>query len=385
MKRIGLLSASSIDNAGDVLVGYAARQALRAALPGCEVQAFAPVLPHAFWGHEFSRARGLDGDITPVPPSGPLDWADGLDALVVGGGGLILSEAGFAPFLLGDPARWDGRVPAAWNGLCSQNTPSHLAGLAPHYAAVRACCERLRYVSVRNATTERFLRRCGYAGPIHVVPDPALLLDVPADPRELHLAALAACGIDPARRRPLIGVSVGGAVTDPHAAGFFAELLPAIDAAARELGADVVLFPFGQVYGDAAYQLRAAAAIPSARVLRTPLDALGLWRLIGHLDVYVCTRLHAMLAAFAQDVPFLVLDEYLSDEIASSKIREFVVDGGLEPLYLCPSLSRHPAAKLRALLHGRADVSFASGVALLRERLQAHYRDMIAALGLTDS
>lgn len=379
---IGFLGASSIDNTGDVLVGYATRQALRALVPAAAQKAFAPRLPHAFWQHRWDRERGLDLELTPVPPDGPLDWARDLSALIIGGGGLILPEAGFAPFLLGDAGAWDGRVPAAWNALCSQNQPYYQAELAGFYDAVRRCCERLRYVSVRNATTARFVRRCGYDGALHVVPDPAILLDVAPDPDARVEAALAECGVDP--RRPLIGVSVGSAIEDPRAAAFFADLLSALGDEARTLGAELVLLPFGRVYGDERFALLAAAALPTARVLRAPLGPLDTWRLVGRLDAYVCTRLHAMLAAFVQDVPFLILDEYLSDEVASSKIREFVAEVGLEPLYLCPLLGRRPSGKLCALLRGGAyrTISFAPARAELQARLVAHYREMATALGL---
>jgi hypothetical protein len=112
--------------------------------------------------------------------------------------------------------------------------------------------------------------------------------------------------------------------------------------------------------------------------------ALDRWRTIGALDLYVCTRYHAMLAAFAQDVPFLVMDEYLTDATASSKIREFVADTELEGLYLAPCLSMQPAAKLDNALSIVGDDAFTFGarLAAMRERLREHYDAMIEALGL---
>ena len=60
-------------------------------------------------------------------------------------------------------------------------------------------------------------------------------------------------------------------------------------------------------------QASAAVHLPGAVVIRRRLRALELWRLIGKMSFVIATRYHAMLAAFAQDVPFVVIDEYLSD------------------------------------------------------------------------
>jgi hypothetical protein len=361
--RIGFFGAFSIDNAGDVLVGLATRQAVRARVPGCDVVTFAPDLPAAGWRHDFSAARGVDGPIVPVPFGTPLD-ASGLDALVVGGGGILGLEAELRPFLLeGVAAR------SAWNAVGSQNTPWYLERAAPYYAAVRAACERLAYVSVRNRTSERFLRRCGYEGPLAVVPDPTMALEVsPVDEPTTD-------------DRPVIGVSLGNAFLDPRAAGFHRELIAWLTA---KRDARVVVLPFGNVYGDQALAMRVAAAIPGADVI-TDLAPLPLWRLIGRMRMYVCARYHAMFAALAQDVPFVVCDEYLSDAVASSKIREVVADEGLEPWYVAPLLTRSPTAKLdRAWDEAcRGGPHFAHQRATMRLRLEAHYAVMLAALGIT--
>ena len=387
MKRIGFLGAYSIDNAGDILVGYATRQAVNALLPGCAQEVYAPDFPEAFWRHGWDRARGIDAEITPVPPSGEVAWALRLDALIIGGGGIVSTEPSFRPFLLGEPGQFPSDVRAAWNGVCSQNQPTYLAGCERDYQVVRACCERLNYVSVRNRSTLRFLRGCGFAGEVNVIPDPALLLDAEHHPEHGSDQAaidtlLRDSGVDPTRL--LIGVSVGEALRDGRAAAFYDELFAALGRlrAESEVPCEVLFFPFGAVYGEAELQAEAARRVPGARVLARPLDPLGLWRLIGRLGVHVCTRYHAMLSAFAQNVPFLVLDQYLSDAVATSKIREFIADGGLEAFYLCPFLSLRPAWKLDGLFYGRAQVSFRPGIADCQRRLREHYRQMLTKLGL---
>src|SRR5207253_561845 len=108
--------------------------------------------------------------------------------------------------------------PSAWNGVCSQSTPWFDPTLAPFYAEVRAACTRLRYVSVRNATTARLVRHAGWDGALAIVPDASLAFDAPPDPavdRELARAG----------ERPLVGFSPGNALLDARAARFHSDLL----------------------------------------------------------------------------------------------------------------------------------------------------------------
>src|SRR5262249_17902580 len=210
----------------------------------------------------------------------------------------------------------------------------------------RLCCTRLRYVSVRNRTTLTFLRRCGFEGEVRVVPDPTLLLDVP---REVDAAVdeiLAASGAD--RSRLLVGVSPGNSLEDPRAADFYKDLLETRARMGKQ--AQVVLFPWSYMRGDPRLCEAAAKELPGAVVIRRRMSALELWRLIGRMGVYVAARYHSMLAAFAQNVPFIVVDEYLSDLTASSKTREFIVEHGLEPSYLCPFLGAKPSWKVAGLI-----------------------------------
>ncbi len=364
MVKIGVLGAWSIDNTGDAIIGYATRRALRSRLPGAEVIAFAPDLPGSHWRHDLTSARGVDGELVRVPVD-DLSWARELDALVIGGGGIINFAPAFRGFLLGDE-RWTG-PPAAWNGVCSQNTPAYAASTADR-ERVRRCCEQLTYVSVRNATTHKFVRRCGFTGAVHTVPDVAFAdLDGEASANEAG--------------RFTIGVSVGNAFEDPRTAGFHERLFVALAALARTHDADLRLFPFGSIYGDERLHHAAAARLPGARVERfsTPLDA---WRAIGDVQLYAGARLHAVIAACAQQVPFVAIDEYFSDHTASSKLRELVVDLDLEAHYVCPFVTRDPAPKLALAATLVGTRPFEVLVARLRRELDEHVTAMIRALGL---
>jgi polysaccharide pyruvyl transferase WcaK-like protein len=382
VKRVGFLGAYSIDNAGDQLLGYAARQAIRARAPRAEQVLLAPAFRGDMWRHAWDAARGIDLEVRKIPPGDSVTWAKGLDAVIIGGGELIRLEPDFRPFILGEASDWEAlspAVPAAWNAIGAENAPAYLADQRPTYRAVKRCCDALAYVSVRNETTLRFVRRCGFVGAAPLVPDPTMLMTLPPAPGRGD-AILADAGVDV--RKDVIGISVGTSLRDPRAGSFYKELFAEL--LARRGPAELVLFAFGNVYGDVELQKLALAALPGAKMITAPLSATDRWRLIGALDLHVCTRYHAMLAAFAQDVPFVVLDEYLADLGVSSKIRDFVAATELEGFYMCPFVSKAPRQKLAnaMTLAGAPGFSFEARIKAMQRDLGAHYDAMAKALAL---
>jgi polysaccharide pyruvyl transferase WcaK-like protein len=380
MKKIGFLGAYSIDNTGDQVLGYAVRQAFRERVPGADQVVLSPELRGDFWRHAWTVERGIDAEIRKIPAGDSTRWAKGLDAVVIGGGGLVRLEPDFRPFLLGEASDWDPRVPAAWNAVGAEGAPAYLADQRPAYRAVKRCCEALAYVSVRNETSARFVRRCGFTGSLLIVPDPTMLLSLPPADKDRGDVILRDAGVDTGKF--VIGLSVGASIRGGRAEYFYKELFSAL--ASRAEPKEIVLFPFGHIYGDAELQRIALRALPGAKLIEAPLSALDRWRLIGALDLHVCTRYHAMLAAFAQDVPFLVLDEYLSDSSGTSKIREFVVATELDAFYLCPYLSVRPRQKLAnaTTLFQEPDFSFKARLQAFQQELGTHYDAMTLALGL---
>lgn len=381
-RMLGFLGAYSIDNAGDALVGYATRRAILELVPNIEHQVLAPDLPHPFWGHRWDSERGLGESIRAVPASADCSWAGELDALIIGGGGVLNLDPSFAPFSLGDPEHWPERCAVAWNAVGSQNQPWYLAAHRADYGRVRRCCERLAYTSVRNRTTLRFVRECGYEGDVHVVPDPAIgLAELPESAEREVDALLARLELEPrrGRGRPLVGLSLGAAISSPAAAAFFARL----EAELRGLRPDydLLFFPFSRMQDDAAAQSELAVRL-GARTVVDALSPLVLWGLVGRLDAYVGSRFHGVLAAYTQNVPFVAVDEYLRDAVATSKIRELLVDHELEVHYVCPFLPEASAWKVGAIVRDRERVSYADKVAEDRRKLAAHYHVMLERLGL---
>jgi len=365
MPRVGFLGAYSIDNTGDAIVGLATRQQVRARAGGsCEEVVLAIDLPHGLWRHDWKGVHRV------APDDRAGNFAAGLDALVVGGGGILMPLPGFGPFLA------DVRVPTAWNGVCSQSTPAFDPSLAEFYADVKKTCERLRYVSVRNATTARLVRRAGYTGPLEIVPDASLVFEAPPDPAvDAELAR--------ATGKPLVGVSLGNSLRDDRCMRYYRELLGELERLAAAGEIELVVFPFGRIYGDVELAKLAASVMPHARVVGAALEAAQTWQLVGKLDLCVCARLHAALAAYAQKVPFLVLDEYLSDTTGTSKIRDFVVERDLQASYASPYVGASPAARLRLALAQRTPA--AAQLAADRAALAMHFDRLVAALGLSST
>jgi len=356
--RVGFLGAFSIDNAGDHLIARATRQAIRARTT-CDEIVLAPDLPQPGWRHDWSAARGGGVEIRRVPPNRASTVTSDLDALIIGGGGILLPHAGFHPYVA-----W-GSVPAAWNAICSQNTSHTDPTLSVWYGRVRSACERLRYTSVRNATTEQLLRSCGVTTPIALVPDVAVgyVPDHDAE-TDIQLDALLARG-----DRPVIGLSAGTA--------FPADWLATLDRLAAAKTFDLVVFGFGRVYGDDETARNVLGRLPHARAIDASLSADALWRLIGKLDAYLCTRFHAVIAAYVQGVPFLVCDEYTSTA-GTSKIREFLVERGLEAARVVPGDVEPFEPRIQALLaqHRTEPTTLVAD----RAALAKHYDAMLAAL-----
>ncbi len=366
MPTVGLLGAFSIGNAGDALLGLAGRQALERLLPDARVELFAPRFAGPSWAHDFEGTR-LGFPIHPVEPGAPLDWASDLDALIVGGGGILNFAPAFRAFLLGGADPWTG-PPAAWNAVCSQGAAWYAVSDSDR-ALVARCAAALRHVSVRGAHTLKLLRGCGYDGPAAIVPDPAFgFRDDGAGGRADELL-----GLEPGRF--LIAVTVGNGLADRRAAGYYAALAATITTLARERDARVVLLPHGTVYGDVALSQAFAARVPGARVAE--LGPLALWRVIGRAGLYAGARLHGVIAALAQRTPLLVIDEYFSDHTATSKLRELVWDHDLEAAYTSPFITRDPAPKIALALARPSRFDPAAVAAAVDE----NWRVMLRTLG----
>jgi polysaccharide pyruvyl transferase WcaK-like protein len=259
--RIALWNASGLRNLGDRLIDEVTRRHLQRRLPKSKCITFTP------WPSDYCANRlriDLDGH-----------WsAEGrFDAIVIGGGALITGPPFADPsaqfFLLGPyPTRFKDRTPIIWSAMCADRYDG--ARQRPAWRSfIRVAADRVDLCTVRNRRTRRMLEACGVRKSIALVPDVAVLTDVPARPARrsrrlrvgvavgapffplesiMQFARDAAVNLDVVNRRVvrLANAAIERAAFDEDA--YVQALVPLI----RRLAADysVVLFGFGAVYGD---------------------------------------------------------------------------------------------------------------------------------------
>ena len=155
--------------------------------------------------------------------------------------------------------------------------------------------------TVRDERSRRQLAELGWeAGRVAVTADPAFV--APAAAPERGQAILAAEGIP--QDRPLLGVSLRPTA---HQARLFREVAAALASLVDELGVRVVLLPFQpELDGGLAAQAQAAIRRPAwTHVLQGEYPIPELLALIGQLEFLVGIRLHSLIFAACQGVPFV--------------------------------------------------------------------------------
>ncbi|WP_438433532.1 polysaccharide pyruvyl transferase family protein [Gorillibacterium sp. sgz500922] len=398
--KVAVLGAFGYQNTGDRLIALATKQLLLKRNPDCAVDLYSvrpyllssqPVEDEADMRYFSYRDKAI------------FETLQGYDALIIGGGGLLIPIRDFEPFLLifrnGDA----GRLPkAAWSAMGSQYTPTHDPGLSAWYAKVRTAAERLSYVSVRSDTTRRLLLSAGCpAESVRLVPDAVLGYAVP-DSGRIQDSLRERYGL-PANKR-FIAVSVGPELLKPPLDAFLDALSEAIHAwTEANPGCPVVIVPFGQIYGDRTACAQLAKLVANRVWIDEPLSPEDLWCLIGMAEVYLTVRYHGLIAGIAQGVPTLILDCYLSNRTMSSKLRDLAVHYGLDDFYLSPIIGvceppetrsfldipgeRRLANEIRRRIEGACDrkAEWARIGARARNEVDRHFDDMWEALGLSEN
>src|ERR1044072_5494043 len=175
--RIALWNGSGVDNIGDRLLDYVNRQELGRRLPTACFETFCP-WPSATASDSIRPHR------LRIDRQGHWDGEGSFDAIVIGGGGILLGppfrHPGAQFFFLGPfPERFRDRCPVVWNAVSSEG----IRATAPNSLwreFVQAAAERIKLRTVRNELTREFLTRCGITGSVSLVPDPVVLLATPA-------------------------------------------------------------------------------------------------------------------------------------------------------------------------------------------------------------
>jgi polysaccharide pyruvyl transferase CsaB len=226
----------------------------------------------------------------------------GLDLFILGGGGLLYDE--------------DADMYLRELGIAHEvGTPVMLyaIGAGPLFdvarrARVRGALEPAAVITVRDHLTRELLEEIGVEHEIEVTADPAFLLE----PTPLTLdEILHAEAIDPEAR--LIGFSVrepGPAAPGLDIEHYHRLIANAADYVIDRLDAEVVFLPFERRTYDVQHSHAVVGRMTHAQratVLKREYTPGQLLSLLGHFEMTVGMRLHALVFSALADVPFVGL------------------------------------------------------------------------------
>jgi polysaccharide pyruvyl transferase CsaB len=224
-----------------------------------------------------------------------------LDLLIFGGGGILFDAEAKLYLREAQIAREKG-VPVMLYavGAGPLNDPAA-------QAAVREVLEHVEVITVRERAAQQVLEAAGVHREIIVTADPALLMKAEPLPR----GVLKREGLE--GRRRLIGMSVrepGVAAPDLDPDMYHALLANAADYMVDRFGADVVFVPMERSVLDTQHSHAVIAKMlraQSATVLKGEYTSGQLLSLMGRFSFAVGMRLHFLIFAAMQNVPFVAL------------------------------------------------------------------------------
>jgi polysaccharide pyruvyl transferase CsaB len=235
-----------------------------------------------------------------------------LDLFILGGGGILYDDAA-AVYLREVELAQEHSVPVLVYAVSAG--PLHDAAAR---TLVRETLSRADAVTVRERRAQQLLEEVGLRD-IEVTADPAFLLE----PEPLPAEALQREGLNQNRR--LIGLSVrepGSAAPDIDEAHYHALLANAADYMVDRLDADLVFVPMEPRQKDTQHchaVVSKMAHAHQATVLKGEYTSGQLLSLISHFDFAVGMRLHFLIFAALNRVPFVALPY-------SSKVAGFLED-----------------------------------------------------------
>ena len=305
--RIGISGSYGGLNLGDEAILQSIMAQLRAAVP-CEITVFSRDAKDTAARHKVEKSipvRDLSRD--EVRP----EVAE-LDLLILGGGGILYDEAA-AIYLREVELAQEHSVPVLVYAVSAG--PLHDAAAR---TLVRDTLSRVDAVTVRERRAQQLLEEVGVRD-IEVTADPAFLLE----PEPLPEDALQREGLNKNRR--LIGFSVrepGSAAPDIDETHYHALLANAADYMVDRLDADLVFVPMEPRQKDTQHchaVVSKMAHAHQATVLKGEYTSGQLLSLISHFDFAVGMRLHFLIFAALNRVPFVALPY-------SSKVAGFLED-----------------------------------------------------------
>lgn len=279
-----------------------------------------------------------------------------LDLLILGGGGILFDgEAGafVRPALV---AQSIGVATMTW-----------AVGAGPLRDAqerllVRSALAPARIITVRDHYSRLLLEDLGVTQEVHVVPDPALLLE----PEPVDTELLRREGIEPGMR--VIGMSVrehGPAAPDLDVRRYHELLANIVDYVVERMEATVLFIPMERQDRQQAHSVAARVKnVERLLILKGDYSPRQIRGLMTHLEFIIGMRLHLLIFAASAHVPFVALPY-------GPKVSEFAASLGM-PRVPVTNAGQLLAAIDRAWdLRGRLEDTLKERVAPAKERAAA--------------
>jgi polysaccharide pyruvyl transferase CsaB len=293
--RIGISGSYGGLNLGDEAILQSIVAQLRAAGP-CAITVFSRDAQDTAARHRVERSvpvRDLSRDEV-------LPEIAGLDLLILGGGG-ILYDGAVAAYLREVAIAQERLVPVLVYAVSAGPLQDPAAR-----ALVREVLGRADAVTVRERRAQQLLEEVGVRG-IEVTADPSFLLErAPLPPDALQREGLN-------ENRRLIGLSVrepGSAAPDIDENHYHALLANAADYMVGRLEADLVFVPMEPRRKDTQHAHAVVSKMAHAHratVLKGEYTSGQLLSLMSHFDFAVGMRLHFLIFAALNRVPFVAL------------------------------------------------------------------------------
>jgi polysaccharide pyruvyl transferase CsaB len=294
--RVGISGSYGGLNLGDEAILEVIMTELRRTLP-VEITVFSRDPEDTLTRHRVERAvpvRELSrGEVLPE--------IERLDLLILGGGG-ILYDAEVSLYLREVALAQERDIPVLVYAVGAGPLQDPAA-----QRLTRTCLQRAAAVTVRERRARQVLEEIGVQREIEITADPGLLLE----PQPLPPDALRREGLDTQHR--LVGVSVrepGAAAPDLDERHYHALLANAADYMIDRLDADLVFVPMERRVFDPQHCHAVISQMAYARratVLKGEYTAGQMLTLIGHFAFAVGMRLHFLMFAALQRVPFVAL------------------------------------------------------------------------------
>ena len=310
--KIGITGSYGGLNLGDEAILKSIIEQLRREVPDVDLTVFSRNAEDTRQRHKVERAV----PVRKLSRAEVVPEIERLDLLVFGGGG-ILYDAEARLYLREVQIAKERGVPVFVYAIGAGPLRDPVV-----QGAVREALEGVAAITVREKSARQVLEEAGVHRDVVVTADPALLLKPEALPRNV----LKHEGLEGKRR--IIGMSVrepGAAAPDLEERVYHALLANAADFMVDRFDAEIVFVPMERSVLDSQHSHAVIAQMlraQRARVLNGEYTSAQLLSLMDHFDFVVGMRLHFLIFAALQGVPFVALPY-------AGKVGGFLEDLGL--------------------------------------------------------